>query len=59
MQFAIGRNDTDPKLCTRRNQSGSWTAWEGLTAEKAVSLTTGDKTIPGKLTIIKWKNKLC
>ena len=50
MQFAIGRNDTNPKLCIRRKQDNSWTSWQGLTAEKAVSLTSGDKTISGILT---------
>jgi hypothetical protein len=51
MQFAIGRNDTNPELCIRRNQSGGWTSWEGLTAGKAVSITSGDKTISGNLTV--------
>ena len=47
MQFAIGRHDVNPKLCIRRKQDNSWTSWQGLTAEKAVSLTSGDKTISG------------
>ena len=50
MQFAIGRYDTNPKLCIRRRQDTAWTSWQGLTAEKAVSLTSGDKTISGILT---------
>ena len=52
MQFAIGRSDTNPKLCIRRKQDNSWTSWQGLTAEKAVSLTSGDKTISGQLQIL-------
>jgi hypothetical protein len=40
MQFAIGRNDTNPKLCIRRNQNNSWTAWQGITAEQAITATT-------------------
>jgi hypothetical protein len=57
MQFAIGRSDTNPKLCIRRNQNNSWTAWQGITAEQATtattatSLTSGDKTISGSLTV--------
>jgi len=57
MQFAIGRNDTNPKLCIRRNQNNSWTAWQGITAEQATtattatSLTSGNKTISGNLTL--------
>jgi hypothetical protein len=50
MQFAIGRSETNPKLCIRRKEANVWQGWEGLTAEKAVSLTSGDKTISGILT---------
>jgi len=50
MQFAIGRTAVNPKLSIRRNQNNSWTSWEGITAEKAVSLTSGNKTIDGTLT---------
>jgi hypothetical protein len=32
-------------------KKSKWTAWEGLTAETAASLTTGDKTLSGKLTV--------
>jgi hypothetical protein len=45
MQFAVGRIETNPKLSVRRNEGNVWTGWEGLAAEKAVSLTSGDKTI--------------
>ena len=51
MQFAIARTETNPKLCVRRKEANVWRGWEGLTAEKAVSLTTGDKTISGTLTV--------
>ena len=50
MQFAVGRTETNPKLSIRRREGGTWTGWEGLTAEKAVSLTSGNKTISGNLT---------
>ena len=50
MQFAVGRFETYPKLSIRRKQANAWTGWEGLTAERAVSLTSGDKTISGELT---------
>jgi hypothetical protein len=50
MQFAIGRSETYPKLSVRRKENNAWTGWEGLTAERAVSLTSGDKTISGTLT---------
>ena len=50
MQFAVGRTETNPKLSIRRREGGTWTGWEGLTAEKAVSLTSGNKTISGSLT---------
>ena len=50
MQFAVGRTETNPKLSVRRKEGNVWTGWEGLTAEKAVSLTAGDKTIAGTLT---------
>jgi hypothetical protein len=51
MQFAVGRFETYPKLSIRRKQANLWTGWEGLTAERAVSLTSGDKTISGNLNI--------
>jgi hypothetical protein len=35
MQFAIGRTETNPKLSIRRRENNLWTAWDGLTAEKA------------------------
>jgi hypothetical protein len=50
MQFAVGRFETYPKLSIRRKQANAWTGWEGLTAERAVSLTSGNKTIDGELT---------
>ena len=40
MKFAVGRNETNPKLSIRRKENNVWSGWEGLTAEKAVSLTT-------------------
>jgi len=51
MQFAVGRSESYPKLSVRRKENNSWTSWEGLTSEKAVSLTSGDKTISGNLTV--------
>jgi hypothetical protein len=52
MQFAIGRTANNPILSIRRNQNNSWTAWQGITAEKAVSLTSGNKTIDGTLNLL-------
>jgi hypothetical protein len=51
MQFAIGRSETYPKLSVRRKENNVWTGWEGLTAEKAVSLTSGNKSISGNLNV--------
>ena len=51
MQFAIGRYEDFPKLSVRRKQVGNWTSWQGLTAERAVELTSGNKTITGNLTV--------
>jgi len=53
MQFAIGRYQENPKLSVRRKEGNNavWTGWQGLTAEKAESLTSGDKTISGNLNI--------
>ena len=51
MQFAIGRNETNPKLSVRRKENNVWSGWEGLTSEKAVSLTSGNKSISGILTV--------
>jgi hypothetical protein len=48
MQFAIGRTADNPILSIRRNQNNSWTAWQGITA---ASLTAGDKTIVGNLSL--------
>ena len=51
MQFAVGRGESNSKLSIRRMENNNWTSWEGLTSEKAVSLTSGDKTISGSLNI--------
>ena len=51
MQFAVGRTETYPKLSVRRKENNVWSAWQGLTSEQAVSLTTGNKTISGNLTV--------
>jgi hypothetical protein len=32
MQFAIGRFETNPRLCVRRKENNVWTGWQGLTA---------------------------
>jgi hypothetical protein len=51
MQFAVGRNEEYPKLSVRRKENNVWSAWQGLTSERAVSLTTGNKTVSGILTV--------
>jgi hypothetical protein len=51
MQFAIGRSETYPKLSVRRKENNAWSVWQGLTSEQAVSLTSGNKTISGTLTL--------
>jgi hypothetical protein len=40
MQFAVGRNNTNPRLSIRRKENNSWTGWQGITAQDAVSLTS-------------------
>jgi hypothetical protein len=50
MQFAVGRSESYPKLSVRRKENNVWSGWQGLTAEQAVSLTSGDKTITGNIT---------
>ena len=32
MQLAIGRFETNPRLCVRRKENNVWTGWQGLTA---------------------------
>jgi hypothetical protein len=53
MQFALGRFNANPKLSVRRKEGNNavWTGWQGITAEKAESLTSGNKTISGNLDI--------
>jgi hypothetical protein len=38
MQFAVERNETNPKLSIRGKENNLWISWEGLTSEKAISL---------------------
>ena len=48
-QFALPRNIANPILSVRyRENSSTWSGWTGITAE---ALTSGDKTITGKLTV--------
>ena len=51
MQFAVGRSENYPKLSVRRKENNVWSSWQGLTSEQAVSLTTGNKTVSGILTV--------
>jgi len=51
MQFGIGRTEENPRLSVRRKEANVWTAWQGISAETAVSLTAGNKTITGNLGI--------
>ncbi len=51
MQFAVGRSEAYPKLSVRRKENNVWSVWQGLTSEQAVSLTSGNKTISGNLTV--------
>ena len=47
-QFALPRNVTNPVMSIRFNENNSWSSWSGITA---AALTSGDKTISGKLTV--------